>query len=215
MRKKRECKLIMLPTDSLGTIMSDVGPYDTDMVLISELPENLRGHERPHNELYVVIESDIEDGDWVYLEQAKAVRQAFLDDGRLMVDNLGGKPESNYYKVVASTRHKLLLPELPKEFLEEYVEHPVDKIMVEFETSEDGQMVDKYSHPSFFDLVATTKNQIHISHVKESYSKVEVIKLLGKLLADSNDPRYTIQKEGGMLTMQQMFPLNKWIEENL
>jgi hypothetical protein len=46
-------KAIMLPTEDDGVIMTNVGAYDTDMVVISELPDNLKGHERPHNHIYI------------------------------------------------------------------------------------------------------------------------------------------------------------------
>ena len=65
---KHKTKVVMLPTEDEGVIMSEVGAYDTDMILISELPEKLRGYERPHNHLYITVSQDVEpikEGDWV------------------------------------------------------------------------------------------------------------------------------------------------------
>jgi hypothetical protein len=61
---RKRCQVHMLPTEELGVIMSDVGIHDSEMILISELPENLKGHERPHNHLYFTTDEEIKEGDW-------------------------------------------------------------------------------------------------------------------------------------------------------
>jgi hypothetical protein len=147
-----EARVHRLPIDSLGAIMSDVGPYDTDMVLISELPENLRGHERPHNHLYITTDEEIKEGDWIYETDLNTINQA----------GKNYKPNDNDRKIIATTDPKLLsrkgqeikevqeklnepfplsvmknnwyLPQIPQSFIEEYCKAGgIDKVMVEVE----------------------------------------------------------------------------------
>jgi|DEB0MinimDraft_12_1074336.scaffolds.fasta_scaffold00020_11 hypothetical protein len=72
---KKQVKAHMLPTDDEGVVMTDVGAYNTDMIVISKLPDNLKGHERPHNHIYITSDDKIKEGDWYYHSIAKEIRQ--------------------------------------------------------------------------------------------------------------------------------------------
>ena len=47
-----------------------------------------------------------------------------------------------------------------------------------------------------------------------TYSEEEVLNLLWKIVGESNDPQYTIQRSGNRLSMTKSFPTNNWFETN-
>jgi hypothetical protein len=112
----------MLPTEGEGVIMTDVGPYNTDMIVISELPDNLKGHERPHNHIYITSDEEIENEDWYYSSLDEHIKQAEKDYGYMF--------KGSRHKIIATSDLLLTnketalssLPNISQSFIKEFVE---------------------------------------------------------------------------------------------
>ncbi len=117
-----------------------------------------------------------------------------------------------------------ILPTLSQSFLEMYVVKynegkQIKEVMVEYELDcpkigyvnleSDGLTQKKILK------INPQDNTITIKSVKDSWNRKEVIKLLDKVIADSDNPNYTTQYDGKHYSKNHIFPLNKWIEENL
>jgi hypothetical protein len=150
---KKEHDIVMLPSES-GVIMSEVGAYDTDMVLITELPKHLRTSDRPHNHLYILSDEEIKKGDWfinlgsgghpgvaIYKansENSKAINEFKYPEIKKIIATTD--TELHYNKVVEEDIHmyKESLPHIPQHIIEAYVKKPFDKVMVEYECLSGG-----------------------------------------------------------------------------
>ena len=211
-----EARVHMLATDSLGAIMSDVGPYDTDMVLISELPENLRGHERPHNHLYITTDEEIKKGDW-YLYNGKPYKcphsMMGTENPKIIssTDPKLLKPQIKQVNWIGSERI-MSLPQIPQSFIEEYCKAGgIDKVLVEYElnviTSLELIRGDKMrAEESDFQPKTDSNNCIIIHPVEENIYNVNRQVFL-KLVHDVGDSLSQKDSIG--------FNLDKWIKENL
>jgi hypothetical protein len=151
---KNKAKVHRLPTENEGVIISDVGPYDTDMIPTSEVPKELRSHDRPHNHLYFTTDEEIKEGDWCYQTVINKVVQARTDYYK----------DFRFRKIIASTdpelyteidngfekstkRVKIHLPQPSQAFIEAYCKSGgIDEVLVELDCLQSaGLMIVDYS----------------------------------------------------------------------
>jgi hypothetical protein len=99
---KKQVKAHMLPTDDEGVVMTDVGAYNTDMIVISKLPDNLKGHERPHNHIYITSDEKIKEGDHIL---SKYSIGALYIDGKLNTVKM--LAEGKWRKIIATSDRSL------------------------------------------------------------------------------------------------------------
>jgi hypothetical protein len=201
-------KVVMLPTEGEGVIMSDVGPYDMDMVLMSELPEKLRTHERPHNHVYITDMEPIKEG-WVY---DPIIKKVFFMDSIIGIPN-------KVLKIIATTDPKLkqYIPQVQQSFLKEFVANPDGEWEVEHECTnnfcggESGNIC--YCNDVHFKLKINTGNTVNITSVKEKiYTIKEVEGLLHRVVNDSHCMHNRITQPSSNKCAD--FTIN-WIKKNL
>ncbi len=195
---------VILPTKDKGVIMSDVGAYDTDWCLISELPENLQTHDRPHNHLYLTSDEDIKENDWCvdiisgWLYQAGLTPTTKWEEQKKIIattDTL------NTRNSLGSGDIPPLLPGIPEFFIKYYVEKQgkVGDVICEYNEIEPffkGSMIE-YKKELILNL--TDENEIMLAIIEDTkmYSREEVEKAMdwnGKITQEAKD---------------------KWIKENL
>lgn len=196
---KKEHQIIMLPSES-GVIMSEVGAYDTDMVLITELPEHLRTSDRPHNHLYILSDEEIKEGDWfinlgsgghpgvaIYKtnsENSKAINEfKFPEIKKIIATTDLTLNKLNNENKVDESWFRPIIPLIPQHIIEAYVKKPFDKVRVEYERQTNkGEWKDVLLPSEWGDSNPTrpklnTDGTLAVSLVEEKmYSREEMIK---------------------------------------
>lgn len=205
---KKECEVIRLPSNNrayAGQLC--LSPKPAVLTQIAANNHNNKVYDVKPQQLYVVSDDVIKEGDWV-ISKLGSLSQVFGFLGRckeegykkvIATDNINIKMFTGIQNLANAPSH----PHLPQSFIEEYVESynngsPIEKVMVEYE---------KYYHDEFggnnhgYRLKINPKNNtITIKQVKDSWSREEIVELLYK-------SRFHIKSS------DEKF--DKWIEENL
>ena len=208
----KEAQVVMLPTEGLGVIMSETGPYDTEMVVISELPENLRDHDRPHNHLYITTDDEIKEGDWFIWLKYNLVERATKKDNNKECRKIIATTDPKLYvnEIVEEDMHlyKKPLPKIPQSFIEEYCKAGgIDKVLVEYENI-------KKDRPAYVDHHGITilNGSDEITQLKlDSNNCIIIHPVEEKMYSASQVRKMFWDCHDGVLDENQL----KWIKENL
>lgn len=170
--------------------------------------------------LYIISDDEIKEGDWYYTPETKQVYNQSNHETSLPCR-----------KIVATTDNSLEeepilgyerpLSQIPESFIQAYIKaynegKHITEVDLEMSDVMDSKTEDygtSYSNRRL--IIKTRPDNTVIIHQSKMYSRDEVKKLLGKVVADSNNPKYTIQDRGDIFTMDRIFPLDKWIQDNL
>ena len=213
-------KVHMLSTESLGVIMSDVGPYDTDMVLISELPENLRGHERPHNHLYITTDEEIKEGDWFIWLKYNLVERATKKDNNKECRKIIASTDPKIYITIGEhyNAYNKELPQIPQQFIQDYCNKIVDEVWIEVELPQSikNKLISgdlQKASDSDRVIKLNSNNEIMIHNVEEKmYSEKDLpIQAMKDALQYCEDESI----ENTAFVIGFYTDIKKWIEENL
>ena len=210
---KKTVKVVMLPTEKathlIKDIVSGILTFDKDGYGDTEyIPQHL----------YLISDDEIKEGDWYIATDIKSVIQC----NKVTTYIHGGStqsPKDLAKKIVATTDNTINvnypIAEIPESFIQAYIESynngkPITEVDLEYK-------LDNYNLKGNKRIITpkTRPDNTVIVHQAKMYTRDEVEKLLGKILADSNNPKYTVQDRGDRFTMDQIFPLNKWIQDNL
>lgn len=167
-------------------------------------------HLNEFDHLYVISDEEIKEGDWFYY---KHFGEDIIDKTNENTDLVNlNNPDKYFKKIIASTDKSLELPQIPQQFIEQYIEsynknNNIDKVMVEYENGYiDNRPVSKGI------LKVNPDNTINIKlKQKDIYSKEEVIKILHDF-ATSDELNHII--DGYYYGVQEDVTKN-WIKKNL
>ncbi len=110
----------LIETNDVGAIMTDIGPYNTEMAIIEgDLVEE---DMFPHNHLYFLSKHKFLEGEYVCDGKEVIVSTSKLANSQGLADR------RNWRKVVATTDEGLGLPLIHKEFVNEYIDNPVETV---------------------------------------------------------------------------------------
>lgn len=228
----KECKIIMLPTEKKAEIENfAIMRYEQD-AFIEEVNFNgklacgkivCEGNlKQSRQELYVLSNDEIKEGDWCHDKVLNTVFQTDeytdfkyinqIDDVLKIIaatdsslTALFGESEEDYSKM------KEGLLQIPEEFIQLFIQkynsgEVIDKVLVEYEEAEDYDIV--YGHANKFPrLLLNLENKITIKLPEEKkYSREEVIEIAWNAWYVSS-----FQKKEN--TTEQHF--KQWIQENL
>lgn len=110
----------LIETNEVGAIMTDVGPYNTDMVIIEG--DMKKDRMFPHNHLYFLSKNKFYEGEFV------CDGTEIIESTSKLVNAQGLVDRRNWRKVVAATDEGLGLPLIHKDFVNEYIENPVETV---------------------------------------------------------------------------------------
>jgi len=172
---KKQVKAHMLPTDDEGVVMTDVGAYNTDMIVISKLPDNLKGHERPHNHIYITSDEKIKEGDHIL---SKYSIGALYIDGKLNTVKM--LAEGKWRKIIATSDRSLKikiplenrtglhvtkkLPNVSQDFIKAFVEsNGKEDWEVEYQERQQFESSDDYTYGCGIELKLDSNNCVIIT----------------------------------------------------
>lgn len=110
----------LIETNEVGAIMTDIGPYNTEMAIIEGalIEEDMF----PHNHLYFLSRNKFLEGEYVCDGKEVIVANSKLVNAQGLADR------RNWRKVAATTDEGLGLPLIHKEFVNDYIENPVETV---------------------------------------------------------------------------------------
>ena len=159
--------------------------------------------------IYIISDEEIKGDDWIYRYEDKKVFQSksYFSEGNPLKKGL-------ITKIIATTDTSLNLPQIPQQFIQQYIEeynkdNQITEVLVEVEEYEFKQtewfQEAPYTHKyKEWRLKLDSQNQINICKQKDSWSREEVIDLISD---------WTKMKSGLNMNLPNNF--NQWIEENL
>lgn len=238
---KKTFNVVMLPSKEQtyqvkeGDLFINYPPYDwgkleylkCERVTTMGHAWNGKGIQTYINNLYITSDDEIKAGDWVLTGFPKHTSQV----GNGFSDAKNANKDFECKKIVATTDKSIMhlsnngrvgypLPNIPESFIKAFVESngTIKEVELEMEyisykdLPDDGRLFDK--DPI---TIKTNPDNTVIVYQSKMYSKDKVERLLGKVVADSNSPKYTIQyhEDENKFTMDRIFPLDKWIKDNL
>jgi len=205
-----KCKVELLPSKEFSNVQLDFSEKlhleDGSSIALKE-----------YKHIYITSEEVVNSNDWAYNVLSKTVVQ-FTEDFIAYYAPMKDFPMGNYKKIVASTDDLLKFlgksthgtstsdvyskfPKIPTRFIERYVReynkgNIITVVLVEF----------TYDNPEPYKNVLQLKvnpedNTINIKPIKESWSKEELVEILGDFFNDHTNCQNT--------------NIPKWIEENL
>jgi len=224
---KKQIKAIMLPTDDEGVVMTDVGAYNTDMIVISKLPDNLKGHERPHNHIYITSDEKIKEGDHIL---SKYSIGALYIDGKLNTVKM--LAEGKWRKIIATSDRSLKikiplenrtglhvtkkLPNVSQDFIKAFVESDGKE---DWEVEMEGNMCNckvyeesdgcfhcDYTGIDYYKLKLDSDNCVILSAVEEKMYCGEIVDIIEK---------YLLYVEPEVFKRTKRSNIYNWIKENL
>jgi hypothetical protein len=215
----KRCKVVLLPTKEkasmfIDTIEPNILIFDSNYV-----SSNVHYKDVPHQNLYIISDDDIKEGDWI------------TDDNRIAQVNCLTINDPNRHlhnKIIATTDTSLTvkgesagdnnwynpLPQPSQQFIIKYIEeynkgNIITDVMIEYEQVFEDKLEGRefILRPLGYKLKVNPKdNTITIKKIKDSWNREEVIELLKKSKQDFLYHR-GIQILDGML--------DNWIKENL
>ena len=234
---KKTVKVVMLATTKSNKdgdiVLNDAKILEPNQVRLAQLNVLTVDSDQPctNQHLYLISDDEIKEGDWYIATDIKSVIQC----NKVTTYIHGGStqsPKDLAKKIIATTdisindsvepknrefvkAYNQLLPQIPESFIQAYIKaynegKPITEVDLEYK-------LDNYNLKGNKRIITpkTRPDNTVIVHQAKMYTRDEVEKLLGKILADSNNPKYTVQDRGDRFTMDQIFPLNKWIQDNL
>ena len=209
----KKAQVIMLPTNKNS---SNIAKSINQDILSLYNKNDDKYNQWINQNLYIISNDEIKEGDWYYNSRLKQIFQA--------IRNSGYSKKTDDYKIIATTDTSLIeniemigtgstylfkLPQPSQQFIEKYIEsynkgEVITDVLVEYE----------FNDFKFMSTLCTTKekeynlkvnlkyNTITIKKVKENWNREEVLNLL-----------YDVNR--GVFRYEANFDLDKFIEENL
>jgi len=220
---KKTVKVVMLSTEKADIIHLNL--HLNKLSIFNKPYPN--GDNTKSQHLYLTSDEEIKEGDWVIENSNIIVKVVSLfEDNCLVKNNTAYNTNLKLCKKIVATTDNSInvnypIAEIPESFIQAYIKaynegNTITEVTVEYEQIKKREItsIGTMSISNTF-ITKTRSDNTVIVHQAKMYTRDEVEKLLGKILADSNNPKYTVQDRGDRFTMDQIFPLNKWIQDNL
>lgn len=177
---------------------------------------NLKWKDCIYQNIYILSDEEIKDNDYI-TDGIKVIRAI-----PKIINSQGLVNKRNWKKIIATTDTSLQLPNLPTQFIEQYITaynngKPITEVMVEYEllcTNCGESNCDKLQcrdNKDVYYLLINPDNTINTKSIKESWSREEVIKLISNF-ANSED---NLDLYDGYYRGCQNEAVNNWIKSNL
>ena len=225
---KKTVKVVMLSTEKADIIHLNL--HLNKLSIFNKPYPN--GDNTKSQHLYLTSDEEIKEGDWVIENSNIIVKVVSLfEDNCLVKNNTAYNTNLKLCKKIVATTDNSInvnypIAEIPESFIQAYIKaynegNTITEVTVEYEQIKKREItsIGTMSISNTFITKTRSDNTVIVHQAKmyqaKMYTRDEVEKLLGKILADSNNPKYTVQDRGDRFTMDQIFPLNKWIQDNL
>lgn len=187
----KRTRVIMLPTNRKSKVFMH---NETKVLFARNIDEYNYKSYFQNQHIYIVSDDEITMNDWhinvIQFNDALIDEMPWKPEDEIHLKNL--KKYSNYFKkVIASTDTSLGLPSPSNAFIQKYCElnGKIDDINVEYILQHDLRTDNKDQEFKYIPKVSSN-NTITIKAIKDSFTRVEVIKILEELYYISQHPYF-------------------------
>jgi hypothetical protein len=199
-------KLALVPTNEKVEINGSAF-FLSEFLVLTKNPE-LVGKKC---ELYVLSDDEIGDNEWVY--SIHGTPNVQKTEGESYHD----RRSFGWQKIIATTNTSLNLPQIPTNFVQQFIEQYNNGIVlenVEVECVYTAAPNSSVENHNYFPIKINSDNTINIKPTKTSWSRDEVVELINDAVGASHDWSSRNDDIHSLRIIQKQF-LNDWIEKNL